>query len=106
MRWVFLLISIVFVASDLFVYMNSRLPSLSYDELTRVISERFQIRFSQAKVSSDLLSVGITGLLCIVFIQSLGSIGIGTLVAAYFVGKMNGTLRKLFQESVVQWLNL
>lgn len=106
MRWVFLMISMVFVASGLFAYMNARLPSLPYDELTRVISERFQIRFSQAKVSSDLLSVGIAGLLCIVFIQSLGSIGIGTLVAAYFVGKINGTLRKYFQESVVQWLHI
>src|SRR5699024_7411884 len=39
-----------------------------------------------------------------VFIQSLGSIGIGTVVAAYFVGKILGWFMKHFQTYLEQWI--
>ena len=78
---------------------------MPYDELTYVISERFKMKFSKAKVSSDLINVGVAGLVCIIFIHSLGSIGIGTLVAAYFIGKIVGWLMKHFQEYIDQWIN-
>ncbi|WP_194841317.1 hypothetical protein [Salinibacillus xinjiangensis] len=42
---------------------------------------------NRAKVTGDLLSVFVAGAICLTFIKSFGSIGIGTLIAAYFIGK-------------------
>lgn len=36
----------------------------------------------------------VAGATCLIFIQSLGSIGIGTLVTAYFTGKILGWMIK------------
>ena len=57
---------------------------MPYDALTYVISEKFNLKFSKAKISSDLINVCVAGAICLIFIQSLGSIGIGTLIAALF----------------------
>ncbi|ULT59817.1 DUF6198 family protein [Neobacillus drentensis] len=105
MRWVFLIISLFIVAIGLLGYFNAKFPLMPYDELTYVISEKFRMKFSNAKISSDLLNVSVAGLVCIIFIQSLGSIGIGTLFAAYFIGKIVGWLMKHYQKYLVQWIN-
>ena len=105
MRWGFLIVSLFVVAIGLVGYFNAKFPLMPYDELTHVISEKFNMKFSNAKISSDLLNVGVAGLVCIIFIHSLGSIGIGTLVAAYFIGKIVGWLMKHYQKYLVQWIN-
>ena len=105
MRWGFLVISLFVVSIGLVGYFSAKFPLMPYDELTHVISEKFNMKFSNAKVTSDLLNVSVAGLLCIIVIQSLGSIGIGTLVAAYFIGKIVGWLMKHYQKYVVQWMN-
>lgn len=105
MRWGFLVISLFVIAIGLLGYFSAKFPLMPYDELTHVISERFNMKFSNAKISSDLLNVGVAGLVCIIFIQSFGSIGIGTLIAAYFIGKIVGWLMKHYQKYLVAWIN-
>ncbi len=63
---------------------------MPYDALTFVIREKFNLKFSKAKILSDLINICVAGAICLIFIQSLGSIGIGTLIAAYFIGKILG----------------
>lgn len=105
MQFVFLLISLFSVAFGLFGYMSAKLPLIPYDELTHDISERFNLKFSRAKVTSDSLSVVVAGIICLISIQSLGSIGIGTIIAALFVGRILGWISKYFRKPLEHWLN-
>lgn len=50
-----------------------------------------------------MLNVAVAGLIGLVFIQSLGSIGIGTLIAAYFIGKIVGWMMKNYQHHLLLW---
>lgn len=104
MRWVFLIISLFVVAIGLLGYFTAKFPLMPYDALTYVISEKFKRQFSKAKIVSDLLNVCVAGLVCLIFINSLGSIGIGTLVAAYFIGKILGWLMPRYQKYLIQWV--
>ncbi|MFJ5769681.1 YitT family protein [Psychrobacillus sp. NPDC093180] len=104
MRCVFLMISLFVVSIGLLGYFNAKFPLMPYDALTYAISEKFKMKFSKAKISSDLLNVCVAGLVCIIFIHSLGSIGIGTLVAAYFIGKIVGWLMTHYQKYLVRWI--
>ncbi|MEH7238069.1 YczE/YyaS/YitT family protein [Bacillus sp. JJ1562] len=104
MRWAFLLISLFVVAIGLLGYFTTKFPLMPYDELTFVISEKYKKELSKAKISSDLLNVCVAGLVCIIFIQSLGAVGIGTVVAAYFIGKILGWLMKHYQKYLTQWI--
>lgn len=104
MRWVFLVLSLFIVAIGLLGYFTAKFPLMPYDALTYVISEKFNMQFSKAKITSDLLNVCVAGLVCLIFIHSLGSIGIGTVVAAYFIGKILGWLMPRYQKYLVQWI--
>lgn len=103
-RILFLMISLFIVGIGLLLYFNAKLPLMPYDALTYVISDKFQLQFTKAKISSDLLNVGVAGAVCLVFIQSFGSIGIGTLIAAYFIGKILGWMMKRWKEPLLKWV--
>lgn len=104
-QFVYLLISLFVVSVGLLCYFTAKLPLMPYDTLTYVVSKRFKLKFSKAKISSDLLNVGIAGAICLVFIQSFGSIGIGTLLAAYFIGKIVGWMMTHYQQVLLDWVN-
>lgn len=103
-RILFLIVSLFIVGIGLLLYFNAKFPLMPYDALTYVISNKFQLPFTKAKVSSDLLNVGVAGAVCLVFIQSFGSIGIGTLIAAYFIGKILGWMMKKWKEPLLEWV--
>lgn len=105
MRSIFLIISLFIVSVGLLSYFTSKFPVMPYDELPFIISEKFNMEFSKAKITCDLINVVIAGSVCVIFIQSLGSIGIGTIVSAYFIGKILGWLMKNYQEHLVKWVN-
>lgn len=103
-RFAFLVISLFIISAGLVAYFTAKLPLMPYDALTYVISERFDLKFSKAKITSDLLNVGIAGAVCLVFIQSLGSIGIGTILAAYYIGKVLGFMMPRFKQPLHKWI--
>ncbi|TJY41763.1 hypothetical protein E5161_11190 [Cohnella pontilimi] len=105
-RIAYLMISLFVVSVGLLGYFTSKLPFMPYDALTYAISERFHLKFSKAKIASDVINVCISGALCLIFVQSLGSIGIGTVVAACFIGKILGEMIKYFQQPLIKWVIL
>lgn len=105
LRCVYLIISLFVVSAGLIGYFTAKLPLMPYDALTYVISEQFKIKFSKAKITGDLVNVFVAALMGLVFIQSFGAIGIGTIVAAYFIGKIFGWMISRFQEPLQQWVS-
>ncbi|CEA02867.1 hypothetical protein BN1048_01877 [Jeotgalicoccus saudimassiliensis] len=103
MRFVFVGLSLFVVSFGLLGYFSAKFPLMPYDELTHVISEKFRMQFGKAKVASDLTNVIAAAVICLIFINSPGSIGIGTLLAAYFVGKIVGWMMKKYQQHLIEW---
>ncbi|PIC57157.1 hypothetical protein CSV80_10640 [Sporosarcina sp. P12(2017)] len=103
-KYLFLLISFYIISAGLLAYFSAKLPLMPYDALTYVVSDRFNMIFGKAKVSSDLVNVALAGIVCLVFIQSLGAIGIGTILAAYFIGKILGNIMPRFQPLLQSWV--
>ncbi|MBE7126745.1 YczE/YyaS/YitT family protein [Bacillus mycoides] len=103
-RSVYLIVSLFVIAVGLMGYTTAKLPLMPYDALTYAISEKFNLKFGKAKILSDLINICVAAAICIVFIQSLGSIGIGTLIAAYFIGKILGWTLPYYQPPLQQWV--
>ncbi|MEK4601261.1 DUF6198 family protein [Bacillus sp. FSL L8-0099] len=103
-RSVYLIVSLFVIAVGLMGYTTAKLPLMPYDALTYAISEKFNLKFGKAKILSDLINICVAGALCIIFIQSLGSIGIGTLIATYFIGKILGWMIPYYQPPLQQWV--
>lgn len=104
LKFVYLVISLFIISFGVFLYVNARLPLASYDALVPVVGEKLKKPFGKAKTISDLVNITISALICLLFIQSFGSIGIGTLIAAYFTGKIVGIIAKYFKAPLYNWL--
>lgn len=101
---IYLVLSLVIVGLGLLLYFTANLPTMPYDSLTHVIANTWKMKFSKAKITSDMLNVIISLIICLLFIQSFGAIGIGTFVAAYGIGKIVGILLHKLQPSLKQWV--
>lgn len=105
-KMIFFLCSLICMPIGLFFYFAPGFALMPYDQLTHVIHDRFnKLQLSKAKIISDIINVIIAAIVCLVFIGSLGSVGIGTILAAYFVGKNLGWIGKHFRKYLLQWLN-
>ena len=99
-RIVMLLLSTFFVAFGIFLYVPTALTHLAGEGTMLAVSQVSGIKFSTVKIIFDISMVLISLVLCLVFIHSMGSVGIGTIIAAVLVGlelklitKVLGTIR-------------
>lgn len=99
-QWLYLISSLLLVSCGLFIYSNAKFTLMPYDELTKVISTAYKMPFGKAKIIGDVTNVIIATIICMGLLKSLGSIGIGTIVAAVSIGKILGVVEKKFQPQM------
>jgi uncharacterized membrane protein YczE len=85
-RLFLILISTVLVAFGIFFYVPANFIPLAGEGIMLTVSQITKVKFSTVKVIFDCSMVAISLLLCLIFLQALGSIGIGTVLAAVLVG--------------------
>ncbi|MDR7080203.1 putative membrane protein YczE [Neobacillus niacini] len=102
-RWIYLIFSLFVIAAGLLGYITVKLPFMPYDALIYAIIERFHQPFGRAKIICDFINVSIGGIICLLFIQSFGSIGVGTLISAYFTGKILEWMMIYYQKNLQNW---
>lgn len=97
-RIIMMLISTVFIAFGIFLYLPADLMPLAGEGIMKAISDTAHIEFSKVKIAFDVSMVVISTVVCLIMIHSLGSVGIGTIIAALLVGTVLGVITKLFGE--------
>ncbi|MBD5495403.1 MAG: hypothetical protein HDR12_13800 [Lachnospiraceae bacterium] len=91
-----LLISTVFVAFGIFLYLPADIMPLAGEGAMQAVSDVSGIAFSKVKIGFDISMVVISLVTCLIFIKSMGSVGIGTVIAAVLVGIELGVISKRF----------
>ncbi len=81
-----ILLSVVLVAVGLFFYVPADIVPLAGEGFIKTMSDTLDKKFSSMKIAFDVSMVAISLILCIILIHSLGSVGIGTVLAAVLVG--------------------
>ena len=100
----YFVLGLVLVAFALLFYFTSSLPTMPYDSLTYAVANKWHFPFGKTKMVSDMINVIVSIIICLVFIQSFGSIGIGTFIAAYGVGKLVGVFLTHLQPRLKAWV--
>lgn len=96
MRIVLMLVSTVFIAVGIFFYLPANLIPLAGEGVMQAVSEVTNIEFSKVKIGFDCSMVIISVITCLICINSLGSVGVGTVIAAFLVGFNLGRVNKAF----------
>lgn len=102
-----MLISVVLIAIGIFFYMPANIMPLAGEGAMQAVSQITHIEFSKVKIAFDLSMVLLSLITCLIALHSLGSVGIGTVIATALVGMTLGVITKfwgkwrdeLFQES-------
>jgi uncharacterized membrane protein YczE len=92
----FILLSAVLVAFGIFLYLPADLVPLAGEGAMQAVSQVTGMEFPKVKVRFDCTMVVISVITCLIALHSLGSVGIGTIIAAVLVGTVLGWITKLF----------
>ncbi len=95
-RGVLMLVSTIFIAGGIFFYLPADLIPLAGEGVMQAVSEGTHIEFSKVKIGFDCSMVAVSVVTCLICIHSLGSVGAGTVIAAFLVGFNLGKLNKAF----------
>lgn len=91
-------LSILFIALGLFFYVPTNIVPLSVEGVTQAIAIVSNRPFSRIKVYFDICVVGSALILSYVFLGNLGSVGIGTVLGALFIGTTVKYIHKLYRH--------
>ena len=87
-RILMMLASAFFIAFGIFLYVPADLIPLAGEGTMLAVSKVSGIKFSTVKLCFDISMVTISLVTCLLCLHKLGSVGIGTIVAAVLVGSM------------------
>ncbi len=74
------------IALGVSIYLPADLIPVAVEGTIQILSEKIKTEFSTIKISFDISLVIISAIICICFLGSLGSIGIGTVISAFLTG--------------------
>lgn len=95
-RLILMIVSTLFIAVGIFFYLPADIVPLAGEGAMKAISDKTGVVFSRVKIGFDLTMVLISLISCLVALHRLGSVGVGTIIAAVLVGINFGIVTKLF----------
>lgn len=97
-RIIMILISVVLVAIGIFMYLPADIMSLAGEGVMQAVADTLKIEFSRVKVAFDVTMVVISLVTCLIVLHTLGSVGVGTVIAALLVGIVLGQIKKMWAK--------
>lgn len=91
-RIVMVIISTVIVAIGITLYLPADIMPLAGEGTMQAVSDVTGIIFSKVKIGFDVSMVIISLVTCLIALRSMGSVGIGTIIAAFLVGFIVGKI--------------
>lgn len=101
-----MLISVFLIAFGIFLYVPTDIMPLAGEGAMLAISQVSGVAFSTIKIIFDCSMVTVSLVTCLVMLHALGSVGVGTVVAAVLVGVALKGITKVLGKQRDAWLGL
>ncbi len=95
-RILMMLVSTFIIAVGIFFYLPADIIPLAGEGIMKAISDVLKIPFNKVKIAFDVTMVVVSLIACLLALHELGSVGVGTVVAAILVGTILGIINKKF----------
>lgn len=97
-RILMLLLSTVLIAIGIFFYLPANIIPLAGEGAMQAVADISGAPFARIKIIFDCSMVTVSLLVCLIALHGLGSVGIGTVIAAVLVGSVLGVITKRFGQ--------
>lgn len=88
LRIVFFFTGFFMLSIGISLMLNCRLPALPFDLFVREMADHFGLTVKQMKTGFDVVCVGVSVVLSLLFLEGIAGVGIGTVFAMLFTGTM------------------
>lgn len=105
-RLFMMLLSTALIAVGIFFYLPADIMPLAGEGAMKAVADVTHIPFNKVKIGFDVSMVTISLISCLIVLKTLGSVGIGTVIAALLVGMILGVVTKFFGEKRDRLLRL
>ena len=89
---------LMMLGSTVLIYLPADIVPLAGEGAMKAVSDTTHIAFNKVKVGFDISMVIISLISCLVALGTLGSVGVGTIIAAVLVGSVLGVITGWFGE--------
>lgn len=103
-RMIMALASAAFIAFGIFLYLPPNLIPLAGEGCMQAVSTVTHVEFSRVKICFDCSMVLLSAITCLAVLHTLGSVGIGTIIASVLVGTLVGIFTRAFGKQRDQLL--
>lgn len=100
LRVLYFIVSYVLICIGIALSNRCKLPIIPTDLFPREFSNITNISYPKVKIGFDISCLLITGILTLVFLGHVDGLGIGTIVAAFTMGKGIGLVGNLFDKHI------
>ena len=90
-QFVLMIISTVVIAVGVFMYVPTGLIALAPEGTMLAVAKITKSKFSNVKLIFDISMVGLSCIVCMICIGELGSVGVGSVIAAILVGNYSAS---------------
>ena len=106
MRGLFTCIGFVVGGFGVWLYSTADVINMPSEGIVMVIAKKVGQPFHRIKIGFDVSSVVIAGSFCLIFLHTLGSVGIGTVVIAIMLGTMVGIYSRAWNARLKKLLDM
>ncbi len=93
-----ILVSVVLVAIGIFMYLPADIMPLAGEGVMQAVADTLKIEFAKVKVAFDVTMVIVSLVTCLIVLHTLGSVGVGTVIASLLVGIVLGWIKKFWTK--------
>lgn len=97
-RIIYLLISIVMIGIGIYIYLQANLIPLPAEGVVMALKKKTVFQFHNIKVGFDLTMVIASLVISLLFFQKIHGIGVGTILASIFIGKVVGVVPRILEK--------
>lgn len=105
-RFIYLAAGIACIALGVLFYLTTSLLALPTDGTVQAIAYKGHFKLHKVKIGYDTVSTALAILMSLVFLRRIEGIGIGTILAAFGVGKMLGVFTTLLKKHLIRFLGM
>ncbi len=98
LRILMIFASCFLIALGIALYVPANLVPMPTEGFVKTVAEKTDKAFGSVKIVFDCLFVTVSAVLCLIFTRTFGSIGVGTVILAIFVGLLNKQIIRFFHK--------
>ncbi len=100
----YLFLSIILIASGVYLHLKCRIVNLPTDSVFVVIHQKWGISIANSKIIFDVSFAGLSVVISLIFLGEITAVGIGTIVSVILVGKFIGFMQKIMETRINNFL--